>query len=134
MGRRHNSTKQLLQAFKDGAQKNVSEAARVLQGEVRKKLRGPRSGRTYPVPDTQQTYTASAPGEPPARRTGELARSYQTHEPMSGTPEAYVGTDSPYALPLEKGTRRMAARPHFRPAAKENLQRLHRIMTRKVEP
>ena len=130
----HNSTKQLITAFRGGAQKNVSQAARVLQSEVRRKLSGQRTGRTYPVPDTQQTYTASAPGEPPARRTGELARSYQTHEPMTGTPEAYVGTDSPYALPLEKGTRHMAPRPHFLRTLHEQMGRIKRILARKVEP
>ena len=130
----HNSTKQLIEAIRGAAQRNVSEAARVVQSEVRRKLSGTRSGRTYPVPGTQQTYTASAPGEPPARRTGDLAKSYQVHEPTGGTPEAYVGSDSPYALPLEKGTRRMAARPHFQPVFREQQDRIKRILSREVEP
>ena len=35
-------------------------------------LRGKRSGRVYRKPHTKSHYTASAPGEPPARRTGNL--------------------------------------------------------------
>ncbi|MCL6597945.1 MAG: hypothetical protein K6T81_04325 [Alicyclobacillus macrosporangiidus] len=41
-------------------------------------LRGQRSGRVYRVPGTKRTYTASAPGEPPAVRTGTLRASWQT--------------------------------------------------------
>lgn len=35
-------------------------------------LKGQRSGRVYRKPYSKATYTASAPGEPPARRTGNL--------------------------------------------------------------
>ena len=42
-------------------------------------LRGKRSGRTYKVPHTQKTYRASAPGEPPAVRTGAFRLSWGTH-------------------------------------------------------
>ena len=35
-------------------------------------LKGQRSGRVYRKPFSRATYTASAPGESPARRTGNL--------------------------------------------------------------
>ena len=35
-------------------------------------LKGQRSGKVYRKPFSKATYTASAPGEPPARRTGNL--------------------------------------------------------------
>ena len=35
-------------------------------------LKGQRSGRVYKKPHSKATYTASAPGEPPARRSGAL--------------------------------------------------------------
>ena len=35
-------------------------------------LKGQRSGRVYRKPHSKATYTASAPGEPPARRSGAL--------------------------------------------------------------
>lgn len=53
-------------------------------GEIKKTLSGPRHGRTYYVPSQRRkggrrtnprTYTASAPGEPPAVLTGNLRNS-----------------------------------------------------------
>lgn len=40
-------------------------------------LRGQRTGRQYKIPNTKRTYTASAPGEPPAVRTGALRASWR---------------------------------------------------------
>lgn len=37
-------------------------------------LRGKRSGKVYRVPNTGKTYRASAPGEPPAVRSGTSQR------------------------------------------------------------
>ena len=42
-------------------------------------LRGQRSGRVYRVPFTKKTYQASAPGEPPAVRTGKFRTSWNTN-------------------------------------------------------
>ena len=46
-------------------------------------LRGKRSGRQYRKPNTRAKYTASAPGEPPAVRTGQYRR--QWHEKTYAT-------------------------------------------------
>ena len=82
-------------------------------------LRGQRSGRIYRVPGTKRSYQASAPGEPPAVRTGIFRLSWQ--------PKSYVGfgsyisrIETNYAVQnghtlgdsLENGTSRMAPRPH----------------------
>lgn len=40
-------------------------------------LRGARGGRTYRVPGTKRHYTASAPGEVPAVRTGAFRAGWQ---------------------------------------------------------
>lgn len=47
-------------------------------------LRGKRSGRSYRVPGTRRSYTASAPGEPPAVRTGAFRMSWQPKARISG--------------------------------------------------
>ena len=39
-------------------------------------LKGSRSGRRYKKPNTRAYYTASAPGEPPAVRTGQYRRQW----------------------------------------------------------
>lgn len=109
-------------------------AANELRNCSQQVLRGQRSGRRYKVPGTYRRqrdktdgkmkngryYTASAPGEPPAVRTGAFRMSWQ--------PKAYIvfgsyisrieseaRTDNGrYALGeiLENGTSRMAPRPY----------------------
>ena len=39
-------------------------------------LSGTRSGKTYRMPNSKSTYQASAPGEPPAVRTGHFRQSW----------------------------------------------------------
>ncbi len=81
-------------------------------------LKGQRSGRVYRKPYTKKaTYTASAPGEPPARRTGNL-RLHWNGEVKGGTTSgggasltAALESGEPYAILLEHGTSKMAARP-----------------------
>ena len=97
-------------------------------------LRGQRSGRRYKVPGTYRRqrdktdgkmkkgryYTASAPGEPPAVRTGTFRNSWQPDPQYdSGSYHARIKSDvktdnGKYILGeiLEDGTSRMAPRPH----------------------
>ncbi|MCI8692629.1 MAG: hypothetical protein HFH91_07800 [Lachnospiraceae bacterium] len=81
-------------------------------------LKGQRSGRVYRKPYTKTaTYTASAPGEPPARRTGNLRMHWNGQvksENASGGGVAIVAeleSQESYAARLEKGTAKMAPRP-----------------------
>lgn len=81
-------------------------------------LKGKRSGRVYRKPFTKRaTYTASAPGEPPARRTGNLRMHWNGQvksENASGGGVAIVAeleSQEPYAGALENGTPKMAPRP-----------------------
>ena len=66
-----------------GVQKEVSQRAYRASNELRNAslyvLRGTRSGKVYRVPNTGKTYKASAPGEPPAVRTGVFRLSWGTH-------------------------------------------------------
>lgn len=87
-------------------------------------LRGQRHGRVYRVPYTKRYYTASAPGEAPANRTGIYRLSWHpsTYATELGSGEitviSQVGSD--YRVRgghnlgdiLENGTSRMAPRPH----------------------
>lgn len=115
-------------------------------------LRGQRSGRRYKVPGTFKRqrdkktgkmrngryYTASAPGEPPANRTGMFR--------MTWFPEAKIGTEGSdfsviseiynettvpkgYLLGelLEDGTSKMAPRPHHERIQEEALPNVMRI-------
>lgn len=80
-------------------------------------LKGQRSGRVYRKPYTKKaTYTASAPGEAPARRTGALRLHWkgnvEARETSRGTSvTAVLESDEKYAYSLENGTSKMAPRP-----------------------
>ena len=79
-------------------------------------LKGQRSGRVYRKYPYKSTYRASAPGEPPARRTGSLrlhwTGSVETRKNSGGAQViATLESQEKYSVYLENGTRRMAARP-----------------------
>ncbi len=75
---------------------------------------GPRTGRMYTY--RGRKYRASAPGEPPAKRSGRLSRSFvsipRTMELVIGN-TAFSKDGAPYPLFLEDGTIKMARRPYF---------------------
>lgn len=76
-----------------------------LRNSAMKVLSGHRSGRRYKKPYTRNAYyTASAPGEPPAVRTGILRMSWNPKEESNGKGEhtALIESDVPYAEVLEK--------------------------------
>ena len=109
-------------------------AANELRNSALIVLRGQRSGRRYKVPGTYSRqrdkvtgkvrngryYTASAPGEPPAVRTGTFRNSWQpeshvVHGSYISRISSDVRTDDgvhTLGEILEKGTSRMAPRPH----------------------
>lgn len=80
---------------------------------------GGRSGRTYLGDGV--VHQASAPGEPPASDTGELAASIEIDEGDRTTAASaklgvYVTATADYAAPLELGTSITAPRPFLAPA------------------
>lgn len=98
----------------------VSRAARVsnvLRNAELKVLSGQRSGKVYRKPHSKATYTASAPGEPPARRTGTLRMSFAPYVESSPNGEGVtvksgIRSNVEYADILESGRGRMARRPY----------------------
>lgn len=109
-------------------------AANELRNAAQLVLRGQRSGRRYKVPGTYKRqrdktdgkmkngryYTASAPGEPPAVRTGAFRMSWQpTARVVMGSYISRIESDirtenGQHTLGqiLEDGTSRMAPRPY----------------------
>lgn len=124
-------------------------AANELRNSSLKVLRGQRSGRRYKVPGTFRRqrdktdgkmkngryYTASAPGEPPAVRTGTFRLSWQptsrvVFEHYVSRIESDVKTDNgKYTLGevLENGTSRMAPRPYQDRILEDALPKIMRI-------
>lgn len=108
---------------------------------VDKVLKGRRSGRTYRVPMTKKHYRASAPGEPPAVRTGLFRMSWHPEVTVEGqqgdlfivkseiTNSLRVGEHLLGEI-LEHGTTRMAPRPHHEKIQKAALPAIKRIYDR----
>lgn len=105
----------LRQAAREAAERHVARRAQDLRNVIVQKLSAPGGGRTYGV------HTASAPGQPPAVDTGRLRQSIRVQKVGPG--HYRVGTDVQYAIFLEFGTRRIAARPFLRPSVQELLTR-----------
>lgn len=96
-------------------------------------LKGQRSGRVYRKPYTKKaTYTASAPGEAPARRTGALRLHWKGDVEERETSRgigvtAVLESDEKYAYGLENGTSKMAPRPFvekIKEKAKPEIQKI----------
>lgn len=101
-------------------------------------LRGKRSGRVYRKPHTKSHYTASAPGEPPARRTGNLRLNWNGTVESSSTGSglrvtAVLESLERYSTYLENGTRRMAPRPFKQPISEKAMPEIERIYHEKYD-
>ena len=61
-----------------------------------------------------KNHVPSKPGEPPNEDTGVLRTHIETTQPAPLRVE--VSSNAPYAVELEAGTSKMAARPYMKPA------------------
>ena len=124
----------VLEGIKKQMESRSYRAANEMRNSALIVLRGQRHGRRYKVPGTYRLqmdkatgkkrhgryYTASAPGEPPAVRTGTFRNSWQpSAHVVYGSYISRISSDvttdnGQHTLGeiLEKGTSRMAPRPH----------------------
>ena len=94
----------------------ATRAVNALRNAELEVLRGQRSGRVYRKYPFKTTYRASAPGEPPASRTGNLRMHWNGTVETSKTGSGFeinhvLESQEHYAGYLENGTSRMAPRP-----------------------
>jgi phage gpG-like protein len=109
----------------------VTKGALKVQGRAKQKiLQGAKTGREYKYgKNGKRTHVASAPGQPPANWTGNLARSIKAISAVEngGVWTAKVVANAPYAAALEFGTRSagrsrrvvIEERPFLRPSVAE---------------
>lgn len=109
-----------------GVQKEVSQRTYQASNELRNAslhvLRGQRSGKVYQAPNTRAKYKASAPGEPPAVRTGAFRLSWGTHvhvekkgvhfQAVAAIESKERAGDRLLGEMLENGTGKMKPRPY----------------------
>lgn len=107
----------LLSKVTEGAKSRGYRAANEMRNASLQVLRGQRSGRVYKKPHSRTTtYRASAPGEPPAVRSGQLRVSWRPiaeSEKEAGAivVKPAIRTDKKYAPILQDGSPKMAPRP-----------------------
>lgn len=95
--------------------KDLARRAVQVDRIVKHSLKQPGHGRVYRRGGV--LHRASAPGAPPATDLGRLAAAtgWEVGRDERGL-VARIGSNYPVQLYLELGTRRMAPRPHLRPA------------------
>lgn len=103
---------------------------------VFKLISPPKTGRLYPVMGAQ--HKASAPGEAPANRTGNLIQSIY-HDVLSHN-RLEFGETAKYAKYLEDGTKKkgsntflMKPRPHLRPVVEENNYKINEMIVEALD-
>jgi HK97 gp10 family phage protein len=103
----------------------LEKAAKEAETEMKTSITsGPKSGVTYTR--NNKFHTASAPGQAPANDSGELAGSIGYKKINDNLHEVKITAD--YALALEVGTSRMAARPFILPAVQNAKNKLMRAL------
>ncbi|EEG30668.1 hypothetical protein CLOSTMETH_01737 [[Clostridium] methylpentosum DSM 5476] len=115
----------------------TTRASLVLRNNAKSVLRGQRHGRRYRVPYTKRFYTASAPGEPPAVRTGAFRSSWRMQprtERVNGNLLTHARIVSGLKVNghrlgdlLENGTTRMAPRPYKKDIIDKSTGQVQRI-------
>ena len=142
-------------ALTRAAASRMEQACQMLVDETKGTLTGQRTGRRYVIPGLKtirereallsmrrgkpvrltakqreaRKYTASAPGEPPAVRTGRLRNSIKYRIVGTGADlRGIVGSPLEYAPHLEFGTSKMERRPFLRPTYERTREAIKQIL------
>lgn len=131
------STEKLTRGIEMQMISRAYRAAEALKKAELQTLRGQCSGRRYRVPGTKVFYNASAPGQPPAVRTGAYRKSFLTRARNEGNGVFRSSIESPLSVNgwnlgnlLENGTSKMAPRPHDERIIEKALPEIRRIYNR----
>lgn len=108
----------------------MHKATFMVERDVKKSFSKVGAGRVYKK-GKGKIHIASAPGQPPAIDTGALRSSIQSKVQVKGlNVVGEVGSDMPYSLFLELGTRTMAKRPYLMPAVRKDKRKITDIFKR----
>lgn len=110
----YNKFPEIVRRLPGAAREIVEETIDEIDETVKRGMAASAGGRTYVRGG--RTHVASAPGDMPAIDTTKLIGSLQKRI-ISGKAHGFYFTDNAYAVYLEYGTSKMAARPFMHPAA-----------------
>ena len=111
------ATAQISRAVADEVAKGTYASAQRIATDYKKSiLGGQKTGRVYKRRSV--THRASAPGESPASDTGRLVNAI--HVVLESSLSSIMRVATKYAMLLEVGTSKMAARPAAVPAMEKN--------------
>lgn len=132
MDRVQTAIRQFGQDVQDQVTAAIEATALETMTNVRKAIQGPpKTGREYRRGKSGKiVHRASAPGEAPATDTGALVSS--TYFTKVDAFTAAIGSRLAYAFHLEFGTRNMAKRPSWVPAAEKAAPRLQKRIERVI--
>lgn len=124
--------REIVRKIRAGAKKKALKMVNAIRNEAITGMAGPKSGREYPVPGTKRTYIASAPGEYPAIRTGQLRSQIKLaiQTTLTGVYGA-VGTNIKHGIILEGETevdQAAGIRPWLSKAVRDAEPELKRIL------
>lgn len=108
----------------------MHKATLMVERDVKRSFPKVGTGRVYSK-GKGKIHIASAPGQPPAIDIGNLQSSIQSKVQVRGLNViGEVGSDMPYSLYLEVGTRTMAKRPYLMPTVRKDKHKITRIFKR----
>ena len=108
----------------------MNKAAAMVERDVKRSFPKVGTGRVYKK-GKGKIHIASAKDMPPAIDTGHLRASIQNKVRVKGANViGEVGTDIPYGLYLELGTRTMAKRPYLMPTIRKDKRKINEIFKR----
>jgi hypothetical protein len=123
-----------------GFRRGFDRIGRELVAHNRNLIRkGPKTGKLYRIAGRRRRHRASAPGEPPANLTGNLARSIGFQINTVGDEMAF-GTRSPddprggveYGAFLDQGTRKIEPRPHVTKTVEDLDDRVETVLNEEI--
>lgn len=125
--------KQVVADIEAGTNLNAKTAALYAQLQIQRTLTGQRSGKEYTMSKSGKPHIASAPGEAPAVRSGDLRGSISTAPSPTTKALYYVGSDKEYAPHLELGTKHMRPRPFFVETINRALAEIRAKLTKRID-